>query len=298
MPNYKLKKTPRYKLGTVSDEAFKMSSNYFHNSNQSKIMKKLLLSLVLTLIFISCNEKSAVEPIVNVEKGVSARTDYDLPELTITGYRDYSNFAETYNRAYTLYIGNDYHVTSNPYRAFTEEYAGENIDDIPGMKAKVIAFLNQELARLRLPQFNDREMVFLNTLSVPQIFSVYSIMVQTWGIGSLAVRSTFYGEGIDKGYSNAFMHVFMSNRMVKELGDNLGTQFVNLHEANETGIATQMDAKNNLIGINLAKANNMVVYSTLYFMALNGQLWIINPNTGVLGQYKFVPKTKLESYQD
>lgn len=48
----------------------------------------------------------------------------------------------------------------------------------------------------------------------------------------------------------------------------------------------------------LVKANSMVVYTTLYFMALDGLLWTIPQNTNVLGQYKFIPKTKLESYQD
>jgi thiaminase len=262
-------------------------------------MKKLLLSLVLTLIFISCNEKSAIEPIVNVEKEVGLKTNYDLTEVTITGYRDYTDYTSAFSGFYTLYIGNDYHVDSNPYKAFTEEYAGENINAIPGIIDVVLTSLNKEFSKRRMQGFNDTEMVLLRTLTVPQIFSIFTAVVEGIIMGDLARLLDFKGEPVDGGFSNAFVHVFMASSIAKSTNPDIATAFMKAHEANETGVNTHMDSNNNRVGINLIKNNTIsttAYYDYLVTMATNSQLWTIRD--GVVGLYPYVPKPKRPNYQN
>ena len=79
---------------------------------------------------------------------------------------------------YKLSIGNDYHVSSDPYTTFTEEYAGENINDIPHIIDVVLTRLNLELRGQRISSFKDEEMAILRALTVKTNFSniyIYSI---------------------------------------------------------------------------------------------------------------------------
>ena len=77
----------------------------------------------------------------------------------------------------------------------------------------------------------------------------------------------------------------MSNRMRVAIGPILGPGYMDAYEARETGVDTEMDAKNNKIG---SGYSTILTEATLISMAQQGMLWSIQ--NGVLGQYRYVPK--------
>lgn len=247
-------------------------------------MKNLIGStLIGILLVISTSCQKQTEDVVPSTHRGSARMAIDLDEVVVTGYRpDYSNVFES---IYKLSIGNDYHVTSDPYSAFTEEYAGEDINDIPHIIDVVLTRLNMELRNHQISSFKDEEMAILRTLTVKQIFQIYTAIVSANNLANVAMNQL--REPSDDGYSNAFRHFYLAYGVARAIGVDAAARYMAAHEANETGLSTQMDTKNNDYALYIFRNNlagtDYITYNFLTGLAQNGHLWIIKD--GILGQF-------------
>jgi len=255
-----------------------------------KIISTTLCSLMV-LFTTSCDQSLTEESLPKPEKEVGLHTNYDLDAVTI--YAQYTYDSNLFNDIYAMSVGNDYHATSNPYTALTSEYAGENLDAIPGLLAKIIAMINKELISKYGFGLKDEEIAFLKEkCTIKQSLAIWGILGLSSDYQKKLLATTFNGEPVDGGFANAMTHAFMSNRMAIALGSKLGAEYMAAHEARETGLNTQMDAKNNAIGNSYDKP---LSESTLIAMAEQRMLWTIQ--NGVLGQYAYIPKTPRNPYQ-
>jgi hypothetical protein len=246
----------------------------------------LLLSALLFVT--SCNEKNEVEPDVSQKKSYSLRTDYDLEEITIVASNTYDS--NLFNDIYTLYIGNDYHASTNPYSAFREEAAGEDINAIPGILAKILYKINLLLVEHGVQGLNDQEMALIKEqFSIIQAIQLGAILISSKDFNERLTSTTFYGEGADAGYANAMTHAYMSNRICRLMGNAWGFEFMAAHEGNEVSVLSTMDYRNNKVGADYS--GTKLSYDDLYSFARNGLLWTYNTKTGELSNTPYVPKT-------
>ncbi|QHV98238.1 DUF6973 domain-containing protein [Spirosoma endbachense] len=218
-----------------------------------------------------------------------ARPQYDLDEVTVTAFRDYNG--DAFAQIYTLYVGNDYRATSNPAFGYSEEYSGLNASDLPAILEALLTRLNLELRNQGLESFNDAEMAILRTLSVRQVFNIYTSIVSANNLANVALNNQFKGEAIDNGYSNAFRHFYFAFGIARATDANIAARFVAAHESTQgNGLSTQMDTNNNEYALYIYRNNlagtNYVSFNFLLGLAQNGQLWTIQ--NGVLGKFPYI----------
>ena len=203
----------------------------------------------------------------------------------------------TSHTSWLLCYGNEYQITASPYDGFINEYgSNEDLQDVsPEVKLAFLRYLNGRLAAGGSPGFNEAEMAILSRLSIRQMFLLYGIYQTAFNVGVVANNIEFH-QADDNGFANGYRHMYLAFGLAKAIGSDIARQLLAAHEQNQgNNISTDMDTRNNAIGVDIFEHPSIWGVSSLDFqtylgLARSGYVWTIQ--NGALNKYSYTPSPR------